>query len=56
MTFAAVLVALALTGTISARLGDAPVGRAVLRLVIGGALALLATWLIGTLLGTSGVV
>jgi VIT1/CCC1 family predicted Fe2+/Mn2+ transporter len=56
VTFAAVLVALALTGTISARLGDAPVGRAVLRLVIGGALALIATWLIGTLLGTSGVV
>jgi len=56
VTFAAVLVALALTGTISARLGDAPVRRAVLRLVVGGALALLATWLIGSLLGTSGVV
>ena len=56
VTFAAVLIALALTGTISARLGDAPVGRAVLRLVLGGALALVATWLIGTLLGTSGVV
>ena len=56
VTFAAVLVALALTGTISARLGDAPVGRAVLRLVIGGALALVATWLIGSLLGTSGIV
>jgi len=56
VTFVAVLLALALTGTVSARLGDAPVGRAVLRLVIGGALALVATWLVGTLLGTSGVV
>ena len=56
VTFAAVLIALALTGTISARLGDAPVGRAVLRLVLGGALALVATWLIGSLLGTSGIV
>lgn len=56
VTFAAVLLALALTGTISARLGDAPVGRAVLRLVLGGALALAATWLIGSLLGTSALV
>lgn len=55
-TFIAVLVALALTGTISAKLGGSSAPRAVLRLVIGGALALLATWLIGTLLGQSGVV
>ncbi|MEN8601679.1 VIT1/CCC1 transporter family protein [Microbacterium rhizosphaerae] len=55
-TFIAVLIALALTGTISARLGGSSAPRAVLRLVIGGALALFATWLIGTLLGNSGVV
>jgi VIT1/CCC1 family predicted Fe2+/Mn2+ transporter len=53
VTFAAVLVALAVTGSISARLGGAPRGRAILRLVIGGALALGVTWLIGTLLGTT---
>jgi len=56
VTFVAVLAALALTGTISATLGGSPKGRAVLRLVIGGALALIATWLLGTVLGTSGAV
>jgi VIT1/CCC1 family predicted Fe2+/Mn2+ transporter len=56
VTFVAVLLALALTGTVSARIGGSPAGRASIRLVIGGALALLATWLIGTLLGTTGVV
>jgi VIT1/CCC1 family predicted Fe2+/Mn2+ transporter len=53
VTFAAVLIALAITGSISARLGGAKRGRAIARLVIGGALALGATWLIGTLLGTT---
>ncbi|MDR7188094.1 VIT1/CCC1 family predicted Fe2+/Mn2+ transporter [Microbacterium sp. BE35] len=53
VTFVAVLIALAVTGTVSAHLGGAPKGRAAIRLVIGGALALVATWLIGTLLGTT---
>jgi VIT1/CCC1 family predicted Fe2+/Mn2+ transporter len=53
VTFVAVLVALALTGTISARLGGSSRSRAAIRLVIGGALALVATWLVGTLLGTT---
>jgi VIT1/CCC1 family predicted Fe2+/Mn2+ transporter len=53
VTFAAVLIALAATGTVSAALGGAPRARAATRLVIGGALALAATWLIGTLLGTT---
>jgi VIT1/CCC1 family predicted Fe2+/Mn2+ transporter len=56
VTFAAVIIALAATGAISARIGGASPVRASLRLVIGGALALIATWLIGTLLGTTGVV
>lgn len=56
ITFVAVLVALALTGTVSAHLGGSSKRRAVLRLVVGGALALAVTWGIGTLLGTSGVV
>jgi VIT1/CCC1 family predicted Fe2+/Mn2+ transporter len=55
VTFVAVLVALALTGTISARLGGSSAPRAAIRLVIGGALALAATWLVGTLLGTTAV-
>lgn len=56
VTFVAVLIALAATGTISARIGGSAPGRAAVRLVLGGALALAATWLIGTLLGTTGVV
>ncbi|MFF2271428.1 VIT family protein [Agromyces sp. NPDC058136] len=50
-TFAAVVVALAVTGWLSAWIGGAPRGRAVLRVVIGGALALVVTWVIGGLLG-----
>jgi len=56
VTFVAVLVALAVTGALSARIGGSNPVRASIRLVIGGALALAATWLIGTLLGTTGVV
>ena len=56
VTFAAVLLALAATGVISARVGGASATRASVRLVVGGAIALLVTWLIGTLLGTTGVV
>ncbi|SDT25053.1 VIT1/CCC1 transporter family protein [Microterricola viridarii] len=55
-TFVAVLLALAATGAIAAHLGGAPKGRAMLRVVLGGALALAATFAIGTLLNTSGVV
>lgn len=55
VTFAAVLAALALTGSISARIGGGSVPRAVARLVVGGALALVATFAIGNLLGTTGV-
>lgn len=56
VTFVAVLLALAVTGTVSARIGGSPPLRASVRLVVGGALALLITWVIGTLLGTTGVV
>jgi VIT1/CCC1 family predicted Fe2+/Mn2+ transporter len=51
VTFGAVLVALALTGTVSARLGGARVRRAVARIVGGGALAMLVTFAIGQLVG-----
>ncbi|MFS0731916.1 VIT family protein [Microbacterium sp. 1P10UB] len=52
VTFAAVLLALALTGSVSARIGGSSVARATARVVIGGALALAATFAVGTLLGT----
>jgi VIT1/CCC1 family predicted Fe2+/Mn2+ transporter len=50
-----VLVALAATGAGGAALGGAPVARATVRVMVGGALALLVTFLIGSLLGVSGV-
>ena len=51
VTVGAVAVALALTGFTSARLGYGPAGRAVLRNVVGGLLAMLITYLVGTLIG-----
>lgn len=51
ITAATVLVALAITGAISARLGEAPIAPAVLRLVLGGGLAMAATYVIGRLVG-----
>lgn len=56
LTFVAVLAALAATGAVSAWIGGSPKLRATLRLVIGGAAALAATYAIGALLGVSGVV
>ena len=51
VTFVAVLVALGLTGALSAHLGGGDVRRAVLRVVIGGALGLAFTYGIGHLFG-----
>ena len=56
VTFAAVLIALAVTGGVGAHIGGSGRARSVVRVVIGGALALAATFTIGNLLGTSGVV
>jgi VIT1/CCC1 family predicted Fe2+/Mn2+ transporter len=53
VTVAAVLAALTVCGVVSARLGGAPVGRAVLRNVAGGALAMAVTYAVGTWLGTA---
>jgi VIT1/CCC1 family predicted Fe2+/Mn2+ transporter len=53
VTVVAVLLALMLTGAVSAGLGGAPKGRAVLRNVIGGGLALTITYAIGHLVGTA---
>lgn len=56
LTFIVVLVALAVTGALGARLGGSPMGRGTVRVVIGGAIALAATFAIGALLNTTGVV
>lgn len=53
VTFAAVLVALVVTGYASARVGGAPSRPAIIRNVIGGALAMLITYGIGSLFGTA---
>lgn len=50
-TIVAVVIALIITGTTSARLGGAPVGRAIVRVVIGGLAAMLITYAIGSLVG-----
>lgn len=52
LTVVAVAAALSLTGFVSARLGEAPTGRAMLRNVGGGLFAMAVTYLIGTALGT----
>ncbi len=52
-TFVAVLVALAVTGYIAAWIGDSNRWLAVIRTVVGGALALGATFLVGSLFGTA---
>lgn len=55
ITFAVVLVALAVTGAVGARIGGGSKTRATVRVVVGGAIALAATFVIGTLLQTGGV-
>jgi len=52
VTAAAVVVALVVTGWLSASLGDAPRVRAVARNVVGGAAAMLVTYGIGLVVGT----
>jgi VIT1/CCC1 family predicted Fe2+/Mn2+ transporter len=53
VTFVAVLVALAVTGYVAAWIGGSSRGRAMVRVVVGGALALAATFIVGSLLGTT---
>lgn len=55
VTFGAVLVALGVLGVTGAHLGGSPKLRAAIRVVLGGAAALVATFAIGSLLGTSGI-
>ncbi|MDI6099356.1 VIT family protein [Actinoplanes sp. NEAU-A12] len=53
VTFAVVVLALAVTGAVSARLGRSPAGRAVARLVGGGAVAMAVTFGLGRLVGAA---
>ncbi|ALE05629.1 hypothetical protein AL755_09290 [Arthrobacter sp. ERGS1:01] len=55
VTFVAVLVALVLTGMLSATIGGSSKTVSATRLVIGGALALAVTFAIGRALGASGI-
>lgn len=55
VAFASVVVALAITGTISAKAGGANPMRATLRVVCGGALAMIITYATGKLFGVSGI-
>ncbi|WP_216910483.1 VIT1/CCC1 transporter family protein [Nocardia noduli] len=55
VTFAAVLLALAATGSLSARLGGSRRRRAIPRVVIGGALAMAVTYGIGQIFDVSGI-
>ncbi|AXT86794.1 hypothetical protein C6I20_06740 [Aeromicrobium sp. A1-2] len=53
ITFLAVLVALAITGGLSARIGGSSVRRAVIRIVAGGAAGMALTYGIGAMFGTA---
>lgn len=53
LTFLAVLAALVITGYLSATIGRAGRKRAVIRVVIGGAVAMIVTYGIGALFGTA---
>ncbi|MBP7820619.1 VIT family protein [Candidatus Saccharibacteria bacterium] len=55
ITFASVILALAITGIISAQVGGANKAKATLRVVIGGALAMLVTYEIGQLFNINGI-
>lgn len=56
VTFVSVLVALGVTGWTGAFIGGGPKVRASVRVVVGGALALGATYVVGQLFGATGVV
>ena len=55
-TTIAVLAALAITGALGARLGYSPILRPTIRVVLGGAIALTTTFLLGRLVGPTGLV
>ena len=54
-TFVSVIIALVITGLLSAKAGDAQVKRSIFRVVVGGALAMIVTFAIGRLFHLSGI-
>lgn len=52
-TFVSVIIALVITGYLSAKVGGAKISRAIVRVVSGGALAMIITYFIGKLFGVS---
>lgn len=55
VTFLAVVVALVIAGYLSARAGKADIKKAIWRVVIGGVLAMIVTYTIGSLLHVAGI-
>jgi len=55
LSFLAVIIALALTGILSAKVGGANMVKATVRVVIGGAIAMVVTYTIGSLFHISGI-
>lgn len=55
VAFISVIIALAVTGTLSAMVGGASIPRAIVRVVSGGALAMIVTYSIGKMFGVSGI-
>lgn len=55
VAFVAIVLALAVTGAVSGRVSGANLFRAILRVVIGGIVAMTVTYLIGSLFGIEGI-
>ena len=55
MTFVSVIIALIITGTLSAHAGGANKTRATIRVVVGGVIAMIVTFGIGKLFGVAGI-
>lgn len=53
--FISVVIALAITGILSAKAGEAHVGNATMRVVIGGAVAMAVTYSVGRMFGARGI-
>ncbi|MBI5906853.1 VIT family protein [Candidatus Saccharibacteria bacterium] len=55
VTFVSVIVALVATGALSAKAGDAPISRAIVRVVTGGVLAMSIAFVVGRLFNVAGI-
>ncbi|PJE65434.1 hypothetical protein COU91_01670 [Candidatus Saccharibacteria bacterium CG10_big_fil_rev_8_21_14_0_10_47_8] len=55
VTFVSVIVALVATGALSAKAGDAPVSKAIVRVVTGGVLAMSIAFVVGRLFNVAGI-